>query len=110
MFSQVGPLEIILVLAIALIVLGPKRLPGAARSVGKGLREFKNSLSDVDPRGMFDDDDEDEEPKRTRAKAEIPAETTPAAETAPAAEKPEPKPAPAAATTAVADKPERESA
>lgn len=45
MFSQVGPMEIILVLVIALIVLGPKRLPEAGRSIGKGLREFKDSLS-----------------------------------------------------------------
>jgi sec-independent protein translocase protein TatA len=58
-FSQVGPLEIILVLAIALIVLGPKRLPGAARSVGRGLREFKESLTEADPRVL----DDDEEPK-----------------------------------------------
>ena len=50
MFSQIGPGEIILVLAIALIVLGPKRLPSAARSIGHGLREFKHSLSEVDPR------------------------------------------------------------
>ena len=42
---QVGPLEIVLVLVIALIVLGPKRLPEAGRSLGKGLREFKNAIS-----------------------------------------------------------------
>ena len=56
MFSQVSPAEIILVLAIALIVLGPKRLPSAARSVGKGLREFRQSLSEVDPRHDDEDD------------------------------------------------------
>jgi sec-independent protein translocase protein TatA len=48
MFSQVGPLEIVLVLVIALIVLGPKRLPEAGRSIGRGLREFKDSLSGHD--------------------------------------------------------------
>ena len=52
MFSQVGPGEIILVLAIALIVLGPKRLPSAARSVGRGLREFKQSLTEADLRAF----------------------------------------------------------
>jgi sec-independent protein translocase protein TatA len=52
--SQVGPLEIVLVLVIALIVLGPKRLPEAGRSLGKGLREFKNSLSAAT---HHDDDD-----------------------------------------------------
>ena len=49
MFSQVGPMEIVLVAAIALLVLGPKRLPGAARSLGKGIREFKQSVSDAVP-------------------------------------------------------------
>ena len=42
---NVGPMELIIVLVIALIVLGPKRLPEAGRAVGKGLREFKDSLS-----------------------------------------------------------------
>jgi sec-independent protein translocase protein TatA len=42
---QIGPLEIVLVLVIALVVLGPKRLPEAGRSLGRGMREFKNSLS-----------------------------------------------------------------
>jgi sec-independent protein translocase protein TatA len=40
----IGPMELIVVLAIALIVLGPKRLPDAGRSLGKGLREFKDGL------------------------------------------------------------------
>ena len=48
MFSQIGPLEIVLVLAIALIVLGPKRLPDAGRSVGRGLRNFKGALTGDD--------------------------------------------------------------
>ena len=51
---NVGPMELVIVLAIALIVLGPKKLPEVGRSLGKGMREFKESLSG-DPR-----DDEDE--------------------------------------------------
>lgn len=47
MFSQIGPMEIILVLVIALLVLGPKRLPEAGRSIGKGMREFKDSIAGV---------------------------------------------------------------
>ena len=54
MFGGIGPMEVILVLAIALIVLGPKKLPEAGRAVGKGLREFKDSLSGLEP------DDEDD--------------------------------------------------
>jgi sec-independent protein translocase protein TatA len=55
--SAPGPLELLVILALALIVLGPKRLPEAARSVGRGMRELKESLQS-DPY----DDDEDEEP------------------------------------------------
>jgi sec-independent protein translocase protein TatA len=50
---QIGPLEIVLVLVIALIVLGPKRLPEVGRSLGRGMREFKNSIS-----GASREDDE----------------------------------------------------
>lgn len=42
---SIGPLELIIVLALALIVLGPKRLPDAGRSLGRGLREFKDSVA-----------------------------------------------------------------
>jgi sec-independent protein translocase protein TatA len=56
MFGQVGTLEIVVVLVIALIVLGPKRLPEMARSLGRGVRELKESMN-LDP----PDDDEEEE-------------------------------------------------
>jgi sec-independent protein translocase protein TatA len=52
---NVGPTELIIVLVIALIVLGPKRLPEVGRSVGRGMREFKESIS-----GDRRDDDEDD--------------------------------------------------
>ncbi len=42
---NVGPLELVVILAIALIVLGPKKLPEVGRSIGKGMREFKESLN-----------------------------------------------------------------
>jgi sec-independent protein translocase protein TatA len=42
---NVGPLEIALVLVIALVVFGPKRLPELGKSMGKGIREFKGSLN-----------------------------------------------------------------
>ncbi len=56
---SVGPMELLLVLAIALIVLGPKRLPEAGRAVGRGLREVKDSVS---RRGSRDDDADVGEP------------------------------------------------
>lgn len=43
--GSIGPLELVVVLVIALIVLGPKKLPEVGRSVGRGMREFKASLS-----------------------------------------------------------------
>jgi len=52
---NIGPMELVIVLVIALIVLGPKKLPEVGRSVGKGMREFKESLS-----GDHRDDDDDE--------------------------------------------------
>jgi sec-independent protein translocase protein TatA len=46
--SAPGPLELMVILVIALIVLGPQKLPEAARSVGKGMRELKESLTAED--------------------------------------------------------------
>ena len=46
---NVGPMELVLVLAVALIVLGPKKLPEVGRSIGRGMREFKESLSGDSP-------------------------------------------------------------
>lgn len=57
MLPNIGPLEIVVILIIALIVFGPKRLPELGRSLGKGIREFKGSLSG-------EDDDDDEPPKQ----------------------------------------------
>jgi sec-independent protein translocase protein TatA len=50
-------MELVLVLAIALIVLGPKKRPEVGRSLGKGMREFKDSIA-----GHTRDDEDDELP------------------------------------------------
>ena len=42
---NIGPLEIAIVLVIALIIFGPKKLPELGRSAGRGIREFKNSVT-----------------------------------------------------------------
>jgi sec-independent protein translocase protein TatA len=42
---QIGPLEIAVVLIIVLIIFGPRRLPELGQSMGRGIREFKSSLS-----------------------------------------------------------------
>jgi len=56
-FVNVGPLELLVVGVIALLVLGPKRLPEAARSLGRGLRELKESLQADEPDDYGADDD-----------------------------------------------------
>lgn len=53
---NIGPMELVIVLAIALIVLGPKKLPEVGRSIGRGMREFKESISGE---SRHDDDDDD---------------------------------------------------
>jgi sec-independent protein translocase protein TatA len=54
MLGNIGPLEIIVVLIIALIVFGPKRLPELGSSLGRGIREFRNTVT-----GEKGDDDDD---------------------------------------------------
>lgn len=44
----IGPGELVIVLLIALLVLGPKKLPEVGRSLGKGLREFKEGINEDD--------------------------------------------------------------
>jgi sec-independent protein translocase protein TatA len=43
-----GPLEIVIVLIIVLVIFGPKRLPDLGRSLGRGMREFKDSVTGKD--------------------------------------------------------------
>ena len=45
---NIGPLEIIIVLVIVLVIFGPKRLPELGRSMGRGMREFKSSVTGKD--------------------------------------------------------------
>ena len=69
---SIGPGELIVVLVIALLVLGPKRLPDAGRSVGKGIREFKDAISGAD-----------DQPTAVAPPAAIPTQMTPAPAAAP---------------------------
>ena len=59
---NVGPMELIVVLIIALVVLGPKKLPEVGKSLGKGMREFKDSIS-----GMAGDDDAEKAKREIKA-------------------------------------------
>jgi sec-independent protein translocase protein TatA len=61
---NIGPLEIVIILIIALIIFGPKRLPELGKSMGRGIREFKNSLT------SDKDDEEVRELERSREPSE----------------------------------------
>jgi sec-independent protein translocase protein TatA len=43
-----GPLELVIVLVVVLVIFGPKRLPDLGRSLGRGMREFKDSVTGKD--------------------------------------------------------------
>jgi sec-independent protein translocase protein TatA len=62
---NIGPLELAIVLVIALVIFGPKRLPDLGKSLGSGMREFKDSLT-----GRDDDDEEEEQAKLAAATAQ----------------------------------------
>jgi sec-independent protein translocase protein TatA len=86
--GPIGIPELIIVLVILLVIFGPKRLPGLGRSLGSGMREFKDSIS-----GSTKDDDDEERRQLDAA----PAATTAA-----------PPPPAAAATEATPTPSERE--
>ncbi len=64
-----GPLEIGIVLLIVLVVFGPKRLPDLGRSLGSGMREFKDSIT-----GNHKDEDDGPSKLTAAAKADEPDE------------------------------------
>ena len=75
----IGIPELIIVLVILLVIFGPKRLPGLGRSLGSGMREFKDSISGRS-KGDEDDEDDDGPLQLERASASSAADTRPADE------------------------------
>lgn len=51
---NIGPGELILILIIALVVLGPGKLPDVANSLGKSVREFRKAATDISDAGKLD--------------------------------------------------------
>ncbi len=93
-FPNIGPGELILILIIALVVLGPGKLPDVAASLGKSVREFRKAATDVSDAAKLD--------------APAPTPTPVAPPAAPAA--PDAPPAEAGSTPpAAADAPPRDS-
>ena len=83
LFQNFGVWEILLLLLVLLLVFGPKRLPEMGRSMGRGMREFKDSLTGKD-KGEDEDEDEDGERQAaivtTTATVEAPPAPAPKAE------------------------------
>jgi sec-independent protein translocase protein TatA len=64
---NIGPLEIAIVVAVALVIFGPKKIPELGRSAGKALREFKGGISGDEGPG---------DKKQVTAAEEVPAAAT----------------------------------
>jgi len=75
----IGIWEILILLLVVLLVFGPKRLPEMGRSLGKGMREFKDSISGIEK--------DEEEPQRELPPAEQPTATQTTAAPAPPRER-----------------------
>jgi sec-independent protein translocase protein TatA len=85
---NVGPLEIAVVLIIVLIIFGPKRLPELGKSMGHGIREFKDSIS-----GNSDKDSPEEKRRELQAsqQAQVSQPQPPAPQAQPAPPAPQPQ-------------------
>lgn len=73
----IGPLELVIVLLILIVIFGPKRLPGLGKSLGSGMREFKESISgssksdeDEDDKRELPSAEHEDEPRREPARTE----------------------------------------
>ncbi len=101
MFGPIGVWEMVIILVIALIVFGPRKLPELGRSLGKSLGEFKRASNEL--RNTLDEEIRIEERRPPKAAA---TKTTPAGTSAEAPGSTEPKavdtPAPAVASETVA--------
>ena len=69
-FQSIGPTELIIVLVIVLVIFGPKRLPGLGRSLGSGMKEFKDSVTGRHDRDLDEDDDDRKQAKSALGRAD----------------------------------------
>jgi sec-independent protein translocase protein TatA len=105
----VQPTHLLLILAVALIVLGPKRLPEVGRSLGRGLRDFRSGLQGVqdEARGMFNDVlDDPSQPAEDSAVSAVPEPLAPATAGPLVAAQVAPEPAVASVTKVMPVEPE----
>jgi len=79
-FTSLGPTELIIILAIILIIFGPKSLPSLGRAMGKGIREFRSAsskLSDAINSADESDEDVEEADEEKRSKRREPHQIAP---------------------------------
>ena len=102
--GPIGMPEMLVILVIALVVFGPRKLPELGRSLGRSLNEFKRASNEL--RSTLEDEIRIEDQRDQRAKVEAEqksavaaAETTPSGETTPSAETPAPAPVDSAPVT-----------
>ncbi len=72
---NIGFPELIIILVLALVIFGPKKLPEVGKAIGSGLKEFKKATSDLQKAIEFDDDEpksqataQEDKPKNTKDK------------------------------------------
>lgn len=77
MLPSVGPLELAVVVIIAILVLGPRKLPEVGRSIGHGIREFKGSISERAESGRPVEEEAHSPPAEPALEGEIAQRRTP---------------------------------
>ncbi len=83
---SIGPGELILILIIALVVLGPGKLPDVAQSLGRSVREFRKAATDVSEAGKLDGSASSSASSATSSQPAPAAPAAPAAAPAPPAD------------------------
>jgi sec-independent protein translocase protein TatA len=63
MFGRLGTQELLVILALVLIIFGPRKLPEIGRSLGKGLREFKQATNEIKESINLDEKEETKDSK-----------------------------------------------
>ena len=82
MFGKIGMQELVLILALALIIFGPRKLPEIGRSIGQGLREFKKATTEIQKSVSLDEGEGEKEKVQAGEKEKMQAavESKPAVE------------------------------
>ncbi|MFH1196525.1 MAG: twin-arginine translocase TatA/TatE family subunit [bacterium] len=57
-FSNLGPWEIMIIVLVILLLFGAKKIPELAQGIGKGMKEFRKALKDVESEIKVDDKDQ----------------------------------------------------